>query len=69
MDVFCGYIGVLKISGTPDFGVKVSFEIFLTETRASRGDAIPQQKAQNPKIAHFQGRRLIICMQEYFWPG
>lgn len=72
MDVFCGWIiniGVLKISGTPCFGAKVSFEIFSTETRASRGGAIPQQKAQNPTIAHFQSRRLISCMQGYFWPG
>ena len=62
MDVFCGWIiniGVLKITGTPD----------LAESRASRGGAIPQQKAQNPKIAHFQGRRLIFCMQGSFWLG
>ena len=38
MDVFCGQIiniGDLKISETPDFGVKAGFEIFLAETSAS----------------------------------
>ena len=72
MDVFCGWIiniGVLKISETPNFDVKLSFEVSLAETTASRGGAIPQQKAQNPKIAHFQGRRLIFCMQGSFWLG
>ena len=45
MDVFCGQIiniGDLKISETPDFGVKAGFEIFLAETSASRGKEIPQ---------------------------
>ena len=69
MDVFCGWIiniGVLKISETPNFDVKLSFEVSLAETTASRGGVIPQQKAQNPKIAHFQGRRLIFACRDIF---
>ena len=58
----------LKNLWTTWFWCESWFWDFLAETRASRGGAIPQQKAQNLKIAHFLGRRFIFCMQGYFWP-